>query len=218
MTRQKKIILPPSVHIIDHPFVQDSLTHLRDKNTPVDSFRRHSDRLCHLLFAEAIRGLKFKKVKIQTPLQEMTAEKLADEIVVVPVLRSGICMLFGALDLLPKSRVGFVGLARDEETAVASEYYWKLPTIDRHSVVIVTDPMLATGGSILHLLRRVSKERCKEIRVVSVISAPEGIKAIQAEFPEVHIFTASIDSHLNSKKYIVPGLGDYGDRYFGTAG
>jgi uracil phosphoribosyltransferase len=172
--------------------------------------------LCRLLFAEAIRGLDFKKVQIETPLQKITSVKLADEIVVVPVLRSGICMLFGALELLPKSKVGFVGLQRDEETAIASEYYWKLPALGKHSVVVVTDPMLATGGSILHLLRRVSKEQCKEMRVVCVIAAPEGINAIHQEFPDVQIFTAAIDTHLNDKKYIVPGLGDYGDRYFGT--
>jgi len=118
--------------------------------------------------------------------------------------------------LLPKSKVGFVGLQRDEETAVASEYYWKLPPLTTESVVIITDPMLATGGSILHLLKVVSKEKIKELRVVCVIAAPEGIEAIHKEFPDVHIYTGSVDSHLNSKKYIVPGLGDYGDRYFGT--
>ncbi len=205
-----------NVFIIDHPFIQDSLTHLRDKQTDVDKFRRHSDRLCRLLFAEAIRGLSFKDVSIETPLETVTAKKLADEIVVIPVLRSGIAMLFGAMDLLPKSKIGFVGLARDEKTAVASEYYWKLPKLASHSVVIVTDPMLATGGSLLHLLRRVSKEKLKEMRVVCVIAAPEGINAIHEEFPQVAIFTAAVDSHLNAKKYIVPGLGDYGDRYFGT--
>jgi uracil phosphoribosyltransferase len=124
--------------------------------------------------------------------------------------------LFGALQLLPKSKVGFVGLQRDEKTAVASEYYWKLPPLSEESVVIITDPMLATGGSILHLLHTVSKEKIKELRIVCVIAAPEGIEAIHHEFPDVHIFTGAIDSHLNEKKYIVPGLGDYGDRYFGT--
>lgn len=205
-----------NVHVIDHPFIADSLTHLRDKRTDVDKFRRHSDRLCRLLFAEAIRGLEFKDTEIETPLEKMHAPKLADEIVVVPVLRSGIAMLFGAMDLLPKSKIGFVGLARDEETAIASEYYWKMPKLSAHSVVIVTDPMLATGGSLLHLLRRVATENCKEMRVVCVIAAPEGIGAIQHEFPQVEIFTAAVDDHLNEKKYIVPGLGDYGDRYFGT--
>lgn len=205
-----------NVHIIDHPLVIDSLTHLRDVKSPVDKFRRHSDRICQLLFTEAIRGLSYKEEQIETPLEAMASKKLADEVVIVPVLRSGVCMLFGALQLLPKSKVGFVGLQRDEQTAVASEYYWKLPPLTKKSVVIITDPMLATGGSILHLLRVVSKEKIKELRVVCVIAAPEGIAAIHKEFPEVHIYTGSVDHHLNDKKYIVPGLGDYGDRYFGT--
>jgi uracil phosphoribosyltransferase len=205
-----------NVHIVDHPLVIDSLTHLRDKNTDVETYRHYSDQLCQLLFAEAIRGLDFNTVKVETPLTGTKGKKLAEEIVLVPVLRSGIAMLFSAMQLLPKSKVAFVGMARDEETAVASEYYWKFPTLSKKSVVMVTDPMLATGGSLLHLLRRVKKEAHKELRVVCVIAAPEGIKAIHAEFPEVQIFTASVDSHLNEKKYIVPGLGDYGDRYFGT--
>lgn len=206
------------IHISDHPFVVDSLSHLRDKNTELQKFRHHSNQLCELLFAEAIRGLAFKEVELVTPLAPMLVRKLADEIIVVPVLRAGLAMLFGAMHLLPKSKIGFVGLQRDEETAVAHEYYWKLPPIDPNSVVIVTDPMLATGGSVLHLLRRVAAEDPKSMRVVCVLAAPEGIAAVQAEFPEVEIFTAAVDSHLNDKKYIVPGLGDYGDRYFGTTG
>lgn len=205
-----------NVTIIDHPFITDSLSHLRDKTTDLKRFRFHSDQLCKLLFAEAIRGLDFRLEKIETPLESMQVQKLADEIIVVPVLRAGLTMLFGALEFLPKSKVGFVGLARDESTAIASEYYWKLPPIKEHSVVMVIDPMLATGGSILHVLRRLSSEHMKEMRIVSVLSAPEGIAAIQAEFPQVPIFTAAIDDHLNAKKYIVPGIGDYGDRYFGT--
>jgi len=204
------------IHIIDHPFVIDSLAHLRDAKTNLQKFRHHSDKICQLLFAEAIRGLDFKSVSIETPLAKIKAQKLADEVIVVPVLRSGICMLFGALNLLPKSKIGFVGLERDEQTAVAKEYYWKLPKIGPNSVVIVTDPMLATGGSILHLLKRVSQEQAKEIRIVCVIAAPEGIEAIHREFPNVEIFTAAVDDRLNDRKYIVPGLGDYGDRYFGT--
>lgn len=205
-----------AVNIVDHPFIQDSLTHLRDKTTPLKKFRHYSDQLCQLLFAEAIRGLDFETITIETPLAPTPARKLKDEVVVVPVLRSGIAMLFGAMQLLPKSKIGFVGLARDEKTAEAHEYYWKLPKLTTNSVVIVTDPMLATGGSLLHLLRRVSREPHKALRVVCVIAAPEGIKAIHQEFPDVEIFTAAIDDHLNEVKYIVPGLGDYGDRYFGT--
>jgi len=204
-----------NVHIIDHPFVADALAHLRNKETELAKYRRHSDQICKLLFAEAIRGLGTKTVEIDTPLEKMSVQKLADEVVVVPVLRSGICMLFGAVDLLPKSRIGFVGLQRDEATAIASEYYWKFPKLTNRSVVIVTDPMLATGGSILHLLHRVSISQQPSQHGIYK-SAPQGIEAIHAEFPQVPIFTAALDDHLNDKKYIVPGLGDYGDRYSGT--
>jgi uracil phosphoribosyltransferase len=202
--------------IVDHPFVIDSLAHLRDKNSDLKKFRYHSDQLCKLLFAEAIRGLDFKQVEIETPLGKTTVQKLRDEVIIVPILRAGLSMLYGSLQLLPKSKVGFVGLARDEKTAIADEYYWKLPKITPHSVVIITDPMLATGGTILHVLRKVAKEPAKLIKVVCVVASPEGVKALHGEFPEVEIFAAALDDHLNDKKYIVPGLGDFGDRYFGT--
>jgi len=206
-----------NIHIVDHPFITDSLTHLRDKNTKLAKFRRHSDQLCQLLFAEAIRGLDFTQTKITTPQEvSINSPKLTDEVIIVPVLRAGLAMLFGAMHLLPKSKVGFIGLERDEKTAVAREYYCKIPEIKNNSVVIITDPMLATGGSLLHLLHKITPLKPKEIRIVSVISAPEGIKLIRSEFPDVHIFTAAIDEKLNNIKYIVPGIGDYGDRYFGT--
>ena len=205
-----------NVQIIDHPFAIDSLSHLRNKDTELQKFRHHSDKICQLLFTDAVRGMEMRSVNIETPLEAITAHKLADEVVVVPVLRAGLAMLFGAMKLLPKSKIGFVGLERDEKTAVAHEYYWKLPPISSNTVVIITDPMLATGGSILQLLKRVSKENPKEMRVVSVLAAPEGIKAIQDNFPEVKIFVGAVDDRLNDQKYIVPGLGDYGDRYFGT--
>lgn len=203
--------------VVDHPFVTDDLSHLRDQQTELASFRRHSDQICQLLFAEAIRGLEFVDRPITTPLEiEMSSKRLKDEVIVVPVLRAGLAMLFGALHLLPKSKVGFVGLQRDEDTAVATEYYWKLPQIRKNSVVIITDPMLATGGSLLHLLRRISPLNPKEIRIVCVIAAPEGLALIRAEFPTTRIFTAAVDECLNESKFIVPGIGDYGDRYFGT--
>lgn len=205
-----------NVIIVNNPLVADSLTHLRQQNTGVEKFRRHSNKICQLLFATAVDGLHFKSSKIQTPLASMNSPKFAEEVVIVPVLRSGLAMLFGALELLPKAKVGFVGMQRDEKTAVASEYYWKLPKISAETVVMVTDPMLATGGSLLYLLRRVSSEAPKEMRVVCVVAAPEGIKKIHSEFPNVKIFTAAVDDKLNAQKYIVPGLGDYGDRYFAT--
>jgi len=203
---------------VDHPFITDSLTHLRDQQTELAKFRRYSNKLCQLLFAEAIRGLDFNEVDITTPLEvTIKSKKLKDEVIIIPVLRSGLAMLFGALDLLPKSKIGFIGLERDEKTAVASEYYCKLPKIRENSVVIITDPMLATGGSILHVLKKLHSLKPKDIRIVSVVSAPEGIALIQKEFPKVAIFTAAVDDYLNNNKYIVPGIGDYGDRYFGTS-
>jgi len=204
--------------VVDHPFVKDSLAHLRNEKTEIRRFRFHSDQICQFLFAEAIKGLGFREQEIETPCGSATVEKLADEVVVVPVFRAGLAMLFGAIHLLPKSKVGFVGYARDEKTAQAKEYYWKLPELTKHSVLIVTDPMLATGGTILHMLRRLSAQghKPKEMRVVCVVAAPEGIEAVHQEFPEVKIFCAAVDNGLNDKKYIVPGLGDYGDRYFGT--
>lgn len=204
--------------IIDHPFITDDLSHLRDQQTEIASFRRHSDQLCRLLFAEAIRGLDFVDLPITTPLEiEVVTKRLKDEVIIVPVLRAGLAMLFGAMQLLPKSKVGFVGLQRDEKTAIASEYYWKLPTIRKNSVVIITDPMLATGGSIFHLLDKITCLKPKEIRVVCVVAAPEGLTYIRKKFPDVKIFTAAVDKCLNDSKYIVPGIGDYGDRYFGTS-
>ncbi len=204
------------VTISDHPFVVDSLSHLRDIHTDVAKFRRHSDRLCRLLFADAIRGLSFREEVITTPLTSTSVQKLADEVIIVPVLRAGLAMLFGAMDLLPKSKIGFIGLARDEVTSEAHEYYCKLPPITPNSVVIVTDPMLATGGSLLHLLQKIAPLKPKAMRVVSVIAAPEGLAAVHAQFPEVEIFLGALDSHLDERNYISPGLGDYGDRYFGT--
>lgn len=206
-----------NLEVINHPFIIDDLSHLRDEKTEIASFRRHSDQICQLLFTEAIRGLEMTDLLVTTPVKvETKTQRLGDEVIVIPILRAGLAMLFGAMQLLPKSKVGFVGLQRDEKTAIASEYYWKLPPIRENSVVIITDPMLATGGSLLHLLKKLSPLKPKEIRIVCVIAAPEGIAAIRKEYPEIKIFTAAIDEKLNSNKYIVPGLGDYGDRYFGT--
>lgn len=206
------------VKVVDHPLVQDGMAHLRNTKTDIERFRYYSDKVCQILFAEAIRGFDVRSEAIETPCGKTKVEKLVDDIVVVPVLRSGICMLPGAMWMLPKIKIGFVGMERDEETAVAREYYWKLPEVGKKTVVIVTDPMLATGGSILHLMKRMDKFKPKLIRVVCVVAAPEGIKLVHDNFPGVEIFTAAVDKKLNKQKFIVPGIGDYGDRYFGTEG
>lgn len=206
------------LHIIDHPLIVDSLGHLRDQTTELSSFRRHSDQLCLLLFGEAIKGLSYGDEEVITPMEiPLRIKRLQDEIIIVPVLRSGLVMLFGAMHLLPKAKIGFAGMERDEETARAREYYWKMPTVRTNSVVIITDPMLATGGSLLHLLERVVPLHPKEVRLVCVVAAQEGLKLIRQKFPEVEIFTAAVDEKLNSSKFILPGVGDYGDRYFGTS-
>lgn len=205
-----------NLHLIEHPLITDCLKHLRDKNVKIDEFRHYSDQICQILFLHAINDVETKNVEIETPLMKTQAEKLACQIIVVPVLRAGLAMLFGALELLPKAQVGFVGLERDEKTAQANEYYWKFPEISGEHTVVVTDPMLATGGSLTHLLKHIVPLKPKRIKAVCVIAAPEGITALQKEFPQVEIYTAAIDEKLNEKKYIVPGLGDYGDRYFGT--
>ncbi|HNT29810.1 MAG TPA: uracil phosphoribosyltransferase [bacterium] len=202
--------------LVDHPLVVDSLAHLRDRHTDLKKFRYHSDQLCRFLFAEAMRGLSCRFETIATPLEEATVQKLADEVVIVPVLRAGLAMLPAALSVLPKAKVGFAGLVRDEATAVASEYYWKLPPITHDTVVLVPDPMLATGGSIEHVLSKIAKHHPKEMRVVCVVAAPEGVERIHAAYPHVRIIAAALDRGLDERKYILPGLGDYGDRYFGT--
>lgn len=204
------------VSIIDHAIVKDSLRYLRDKKTSLDVFRFHSDRICRWLFAEAIRDLKLTKQTIQTPLEQTEAEVMDGEIVIIPILRAGLAMLPGALQALPAAKVGFVGLKRDEETAVAHEYYWNLPELTTESTVIITDPMLATGGSLHHVLTKINLLPHRSIRTVCVVAAPLGIRKIQKNFSQVKIFAAAIDRELNSKAYILPGLGDYGDRYMGT--
>ncbi len=205
-----------NLQIVNHPLIQDSLTHLRNRETDLQKFRHHSDKICKLILAESIRGMSLKSIEVETPIMKTTAAVLDEEIVVVPVLRAGLAMLTGAMELLPKAKVGFVGLERDENTAVASQYYWKIPRITSETTVIVTDPMLATGGSLVHLLQKIIPFRAKRIIIASIISAPEGVQIIEKEFKDVKIFTASLDEKLNDKKYIVPGLGDYGDRYFGN--
>lgn len=205
-----------NVTTIENPFVAHALGYLRDKNTSIAQYRFYSDQLCQILLSESLRGMQLENETVQTPLSEMQVQRIKTDIVVVPIFRAGLAMLQPALQLLPDAKVGFVGLQRDEKTAVASEYYWKLPEITKDTIIMITDPMLATGGSLLHVLRRLEKLSPKEIRVVSVISVPEGIEAVQKAFPEVQIFTAAVDEKLNDQKFIVPGLGDYGDRYFGT--
>lgn len=205
-----------NVQLIDHPLVKHSLTILRDKNTDTETFRRHTAIVSQIIIMEASKGIKLTKKEIQTPLTKMQGYEISRSMVFVPVLRAGISMLVPARDFLPWTPVGFIGLERDEETAVAREYYQKFPDGIDNKLVLILDPMLASGGSVVDTITRLKEKGAKRVAIACIVAAPEGIKRINKEHPDVYIFTSAIDDHLNEKKYIVPGLGDFGDRYFGT--
>lgn len=208
--------MPNKISLVTHPLIDHSLTILRRKETGTEEFRRHAGIVSKILLIEATKNLNLEVAAIVTPLAPMNGKRLKDEVVVVPVLRAGLAMLFALQDFLPAVAVGFIGLERDEKTAVAREYYQKLPQIFSTHRVIILDPMLATGGSFDDTVTAIKKKGGKRITLVCVVAAPEGIARIQKNHPDVEIFTAAIDKKLNAIKYIVPGLGDFGDRYFGT--
>lgn len=205
-----------NVVTVSHPLIEHSLTILREKETSTVAFRRHAGIVSKILLIEATRHLSLTDKPIETPLAPMTGQQLADNIVVVPVLRAGLAMLFALQDFLPAASVGFIGLERDEQTAQAREYYQKLPKIFASSKIIVLDPMLATGGSLNETVTVLKDKKAESITFVCIVAAPEGIETIQRDHPDVSIITSAIDDELNDQKFIVPGLGDFGDRYFGT--
>jgi uracil phosphoribosyltransferase len=205
-----------AVHTVIHPLADHSLTILRDKNTRTSNFRQHAKIISTILMAEATRNLTTKTVDLETPLARTVGTELCENVVVVPVLRAGLAMLFAAQDLLLDVPVGFLGLERDENTAVAREYYQKFPSRLDGYRALVLDPMLATGGSLDDTVTAVKQRGCKDITLVCVVAAPEGIARVTDSHPDVELYTAAIDERLDERKYIVPGLGDFGDRYFGT--
>lgn len=205
-----------NVTVVTHPLIDHSLTVLRDKNCTTAAFRHHAGIVSKILTIEATKHLHLVDKRVVTPLAPYKGKRLKNDVVVVPVLRSGLAMLMELQDFLPAARVGFIGLSRDEKTAQAHEYYQNLPKIFASHTVLLIDPMLATGGSLVESLTMLRKKGAKHISIVCIVSAPDGIGKLKKEFPDVHIFTAAIDEKLNSKKFIVPGLGDFGDRYFGT--
>jgi len=204
------------VHLIEHPLVQDALATLRDARTDPDSFRQTARRISVLLAMEALRDLPTMATTVDTPLETAAAHRVAADVVVVPVLRAGLGMLDAVLELVPGARVGHLGLQRDERTAVASRYYSKLPPRLGDSYVLMVDPMLATGGSAVAGLDLLRAAGATNIRVVCIVSAPEGIAVLHAAHPEIEIFTPAVDRELNEHKFILPGLGDFGDRLYGT--
>ncbi len=205
-----------NVQLIDHPLTKHSLTILRDKNTDTETFRRHTAIVSQIIIMEASRIFKLNIKQIETPVTSTQGYEIYRSLIFVPVLRAGISMLVPARDFLPWTSVGFIGLERDEETAVAHEYYQKFPEHIEKKLVMVLDPMLATGGSVSNTISQLKEKGAKRIVIACIVAAPEGIQRINKEHPDVKIYTTAIDDHLNDKKYIVPGLGDFGDRYFGT--
>jgi uracil phosphoribosyltransferase len=205
-----------SVHIVPHPLIHDALSQLRDTNTATEEFRRVANRISVLLVAEALRDLPTERAVVQTPLEQAEGRRVARDVVVVPVLRAGLGMLDAVLELLPSARVGHIGLQRNESTAVASQYYAKLPDNLPSSYVVLVDPMLATGGSAVAALDVLKKAGATNVRIVCIVAAPEGIGLVEKTHPDVEIYTPVIDRALNAQKFILPGLGDFGDRLYGT--
>ena len=203
--------------VVDHPLVQHKLTLMRDTGTPTAVFRQLLREISHLLAYEVTRELDMTTERIETPLEPMDAPKLAGKkLALVSILRAGNGLLDGILDLIPSARVGFVGLYRDEETLQPVRYYFKVPTELQDRLVIAVDPMLATGNSSAAAIDLLKKAGATNIRFLCLLAAPEGVARMKEAHPDVPIVTAALDSHLNEKGYIVPGLGDAGDRMFGT--
>lgn len=204
------------VHIVTHPLVHDALVSLRDKRTEPEHFRRAATRISVLLAAEALKDLPTNDVTVDTPLGPAPGRTVGSDVVVVPVLRAGLGMLDAVLELVPGARVGHIGLQRDEMTAVASQYYSKLPARLDASFVLMIDPMLATGGSAAAAVASLKKAGANRIRFLCLVAAPEGVRRLSEAHPDVQIYCAALDRELNSQGYILPGLGDAGDRLFGT--
>ena len=205
------------LHIIDHPMVQHKLTKIRDVNTGAKDFRDLLREISLLMGYEITRDLPLCEVEIETPMQKTRAYEISGKkIAIVPILRAGLGMVDGLLNLVPVAKVGHIGLYRDHETHKPVFYYCKLPEDIEQRLVIVTDPMLATGGSASDAIRLLKEKGCMNIRLMCLVAAPEGLNKIRADHPDVDIYTAALDEKLNSDAYILPGLGDAGDRIFGT--
>ena len=204
------------VTVIAHPLVQHNLTRLRDKRTQPQEFRRLLVEIAALMLYEATRSFETRHVSVQTPLASARGFRIKRDVVLVPVLRAGLGMLDSILQLIPNARVGFIGLKREETTLRAQFYHKSLPKNLSRFEIILIDPMLATGGSAVAALDLLAEQGAKRIRLVNLVAAPEGIRRVRKSYPHLPIFTAAVDRRLNHKGYILPGLGDAGDRLFGT--
>ena len=205
------------VHIMNHPLVAHKLTIMRDKNTSVKDFRELVSEIGMLITYEATRDLPLTTKEIETPLCKMDAPTLAGKkIAVVPILRAGLGLVDGVLRMIPSARVGHIGMYRDEETLEPHVYFCKMPKDITERDILIVDPMLATGGGAVEAITEMKKRGCQAIKLMVLVAAPEGVKAVQEAHPDVDIYAGALDSHLNERGYIVPGLGDAGDRIFGT--
>lgn len=206
-----------NVHILNHPLIRHKLAIIRDKNTNTKQFREIISELATLMAYESFKDVPTQEIEVETPL-EKTVQTVVKEnsIAIVPILRAGLGMVDGILSLFPAAKVGHIGLYRDEETLEPQEYYCKLPSNIDEKVVMVVDPMLATGGSACDAIKMLKKRGCKRIKLMSIIAAPEGVKKVADTHPDVEIFVSTLDRCLNQNGYILPGLGDAGDRIFGT--
>jgi len=206
-----------NVRVMDHPLIQHKLTIIRDKNTGTKDFREVVNEIARLLAYEVSREMPVEDVEIETPVVKSTQKRLAGKkVVIVPILRAGLGMVDGILDLIPAAKVGHVGMYRDEETMEPVEYFIKMPQNIDNRELLVVDPMLATGGSAIAAIDSLKKRGAKTIKFVCLVAAPEGVEALKEAHPDIPIYTASVDEKLNEDAYIVPGLGDAGDRLFGT--
>ena len=205
------------VHILDHPLLQHKVSILRDENTGVKDFREIVSEIASLMCYEATRDLPLEDVEIQTPVAKATVKRLAGKkLAIVPILRAGLGMVDGLLNLIPVAKVGHIGLYRDPDTHTPVEYYCKMPPDINERIVILADPMLATGGSAADAITMLKKRGCTTIKLMCLVGAPEGAEFVMQQHPDVDIYIAAMDERLNEHKYIIPGLGDAGDRLFGT--
>ena len=206
-----------AVHVLDHPLIQHKLAVLRSKDTPVKEFRELVSEIAGLMCYEATRNLPLEEVEVKTPVAVAKCKMLAGKkLAIIPILRAGLGMVDSMLDMIPSAKVGHIGLYRDPETHLPVEYYCKLPEDIGSRQVFVVDPMLATGGSAIAAIDFLKQHGCKQIIMMNIIGCPEGVEAVQNAHPDVELYLAAVDEKLNEHKYIIPGLGDAGDRIFGT--